>query len=97
MSDPSIDPSFWKQISAWLWALLLLPVAALWKKVDNAASKDDLKEFIKASREADEMLRETTKELFRNAEADRAAVNEKFNTMQHAIHRMHVDLLSKIK
>ena len=97
MSSPIEDPGLWKQISAWLWTLLALPVASLWKKVDNAVLKEDFKEFIKASREADETLRETTKELFRNAEADRAAVNEKFNTMQETIHRMHVDLLSKIR
>ena len=42
------DPGIWKQVSGWLWALLLPFVGVLWKKADNAASKDDLKNAVEA-------------------------------------------------
>ena len=47
--DP--DPGFWKDISTYLWGLLAVPIKMLWSKADNAASKADLAEAIKATEE----------------------------------------------
>ena len=46
MTTPELDPSIWKQMTEWLWAGLLIPVGALWKKVDGSASKTELKESV---------------------------------------------------
>lgn len=48
MTTPEIDPSIWKQMSEWLWGAMLVPVGILWKKVDGAASKTELKESVSA-------------------------------------------------
>lgn len=101
---PEIEPSIWKTASDYLWAAILIPVKMLWTKADNAVQKDDFKEFIRASKEADETLRQATIKLFDNAERDRERGretmdrnNERMNqTMQmHANTIMHA--LAEIK
>jgi hypothetical protein len=66
------DPGIWKQISEWLWAILLFPVAGLWKKVDASASRAELREAfetaVKHSREAFESADRRSSEAFKAAE-----------------------------
>ena len=63
--------SLWKQISSWLWAVLAVPLAALWKKADNAATRQELKETVIGMEKANDTLRTSVVQLFANAEADR--------------------------
>jgi hypothetical protein len=90
------DPGLWKQISSWLWAILAIPVAALWRKVDAAASKQDLKDAMDACEAANETLRTSTVKLFENAEQDRRRFEERFSKMQDMIHGIHVEVLLKL-
>jgi hypothetical protein len=39
------DPGFWKQIGGWMWAILALPMASMWRKVEGAASREEIKEL----------------------------------------------------
>ena len=75
MTTPEIDPSIWKQMTEWLWAVLLLPVGALWKKVDNSASKEEIKDIVKSikdsmdshakdDKETRTEIRDTQKQIF---------------------------------
>ena len=63
------DPDFWKDIANWLWALLLLPVGTLWRKVMGAVQKDDfnryaaeVKDTFKTHAEIDEKNAEKTRQ-----------------------------------
>lgn len=40
------DPGFWHELVKWLWALLLLPVATLWRRTENAVQKTELAEVV---------------------------------------------------
>ncbi len=93
---PEIEPTIWKQATEWLWTLLLVPVQVLWKKADNAVSKDDFKEFIRASKEADETLRQATIKLFDNAERDREKSREaldRSNERMNQTMQMHANTI----
>ena len=43
-----MNDEIWKQISGWLWAVLLLPIAGLWRKVETSVSRQELKEGVDA-------------------------------------------------
>ena len=67
------DPDFWKDIANWLWALLLLPVGTLWRRVMGAMPKDDfnryaleVKETLKSHSEVDERNAEQTRQSLIN-------------------------------
>lgn len=90
------DPGLWKDISGWLWAVLGIPLKMLWSKADNAASKTELKEAIKASEDASHEFRETLRSLFANAETDRSNAHRMHREMQDKMHSTHVELLNKI-
>lgn len=86
------DPSFWQTISGWLWALLAIPLKMLWSKADNAASKDDLAEAIDAAAKASSEARQTMRDLFSNAERDRADNSRRFAEVQSEQHKTYVEL-----
>jgi NH3-dependent NAD+ synthetase len=90
------DPGFWRQISGWLWAALTVPLGVLWKKADNALSKQEFKEFVTESKEVRKELRDSVLKLFENAEEDRRLTREAIHNMNNRMHAMHIDLLDKI-
>ena len=65
-------------------------VAWVWRKADNAATKEELKEAMKH-------FQETTKTLFENAEKDRRRYDERFTDMQKTIHGVEVEVLRRMK
>lgn len=95
------DPGVWKQISAWLWTLLAVPLRMLWLKADGAASKQELKDAIEDMKhsisESSNLSRDNTKTLFSNAESDRRHYDDRFSKMQDTIHGVHADVLKKLK
>ncbi len=94
MSSP--DPGFWQQAANYLWGVLLIPVGMLWKKADGAIQRDEFKEYAKEAREAHAELRESLRDLYRNAEADRKLVRDGFDQVNKSITDARFDLLEKI-
>ena len=82
---PDTDPGLWKQLSGWLWGVLAVPLAMLWRKADNAVPREEMREHLADDKETHAEFRETMKTLFTNAERDRAVA------AQH-----HVDLVQLI-
>jgi soluble cytochrome b562 len=74
----------------------LIPVGILWKKADNAVSKDDFKEYAKEAREAHAELRNSLRDLYKNAESDRKLVRDGFDQLNKNINDARFDLLEKI-
>ena len=70
------DPGFWKQISGWLWAVLAIPIASIWKKADGAVQKDDLKDYLKEAKEERKEMRENIIKLFDKVDELKTDVNE---------------------
>ena len=58
------DPEFWQEAAKYLWGVLLIPVGIVWKKVDGAVQKDDLKDFISRFDQHVRDDRETQAKLF---------------------------------
>ena len=58
------DPEFWQEAAKYLWGVLLIPVGIVWKKVDGAVQKDDLKDFIARFDQHVRDDRETQAKLF---------------------------------
>lgn len=46
------DPSLWKQVSGWLWAVLAAPIAMVWRRTENSVQKDELKDIVKDIRDS---------------------------------------------
>ncbi len=90
------DPSFWKQIADWAWAFLVIPLKMLWSKADNAATKEELAAAIDAAAKAASESRSTMRDLFANAERDRADINKRFSEVQQDNHRTYVELRNKM-
>lgn len=91
-----MDSGAWKELAGWAWALLVVPLKMLWSKADNAATKQDLADSIRASKDASDEFRDTVRTLFKNAETDRANNSRTHMEMQDRINRTHVDLLGKL-
>ena len=70
------DPGIWKQISGWLWALLAIPIASIWKKADGAVQKDDLKDYLREAKEERREMRENIIKLFDKVDEVRSDVND---------------------
>jgi len=87
---PEPDPSLWTKISTWLWALPTAMIAIMWKKSDNAATKEEL------AREH-EYAEKNIVQLYQNAEDDRKLTRDGFDKVLDTIHNVHIDLLNKIK
>lgn len=91
------DPSFWQQISGYLWGLLAVPIKMLWSKADNAATKQELADAIKAASEGTREWRDVTRQLFANAEHDRAEFRSMVQSVENKIHDTHIDILNRLK
>lgn len=97
MSNGVDDPALWKQISGWMWTLLAIPVAGLWRKVESAVTKAELREAMDLFEKSHDVLRDSTVKLFENAEFDRRRTDERFTKMQDTIHGIHVEVLKKLR
>ena len=86
MASP--DPN-WKDAFSYLWAVLLIPVGMVWRKVDGAASKEELEVHRKEDRES--FMR-----LFANAEDDRKLVRDGFERISTEIHAVENRLRDRI-
>ena len=82
------DPN-WKDAFSYLWAVLLVPVGMVWRKVDGAASKEDLEVHRKEDRES-------FRQLFANAEDDRKLVRDGFERISTEMHAMENRLRDRI-
>ena len=90
------ESGIWKEALTAAMAGISGAVAWIWRKVDGAATRQDLKDAIQASEKADETMRESMVKLFDNAEADRRHSDERFSKMQETIHGIHTEVLTKI-
>lgn len=93
---PDPDVGIWKQISGWLWALLAVPLALLWRKADNAVPREEMREHLTDDKESHADIRETMKTLFEAAEIDRRRSDERFSKMQDVIHEIHVKVIERL-
>lgn len=84
------DPEVWKEVATWLGGLLVLPLGYVWKKVNGAVQKTDFERH-------QANVREDIRQLYQNAEADRALVRDGFAAITKQIHDVHIDLLEKQK
>ena len=83
------DPGMWKELLGYVWGLLLIPVAMVWRKVDGAVQKPEFEKH-------KENVRDDFRSLFKAAEADRALVRDGFEKLTEKMHDNHVTLLEKI-
>lgn len=83
------DPSFWETAAKWLWGIILIPLAMLWKKADNSVQKEDFEKH-------KESAREDIRDLYKNAEADRKLVRDGFDQLSKEIHETHIALLTRM-
>ena len=88
MTDPN-DPGLWHTFANWLWAVLLLPIATVWRKVDGSASREELANVQKENRE-------TFKQLFEKAEESRDNLFKGLAAIRKEMSDMHVDLVDRI-
>ena len=58
------DPSLLKLAVDYLWALLAVPIATLWKKADNALPKSEFAEYAAESREDRRQLLASIEKVF---------------------------------
>ena len=93
---PIQDPNFWKDAAMWLWGLLALPIAYVWKRSVGAVSKTDLREHLDEDRRVHAEFRDTMRALFQNAESDRKALHDAVTDLRKEMHGIHVDLIEKI-
>lgn len=81
-----VDQGVIKTIIEWAWTVLFVPLKVLWSKADGAASKHELREAIRLIEDGNRTWRETTNQLFANAESDRMQWHGNFSKMQDKIH-----------
>ena len=94
------DPS-WKDFAGYLWAVLLIPVGMVWKKADGSASREELMALGKRIEESFETHRkedrESFRQIFQNAEADRTMVRNGLDGIIKAMHDSENRLRDKIE
>lgn len=86
MSAP--DPEFWKEAATWLGAALVAPVGYLWKRASGSVQRAEFEKH-------QTNVREDIRQLYQNAEADRALVRDGFAGITKQLHDVHIDLLEK--
>lgn len=94
MSSP--DPDFWQTAAKWMWGALLIPLGIVWKRIENAPSKEDIRKLdadLETHRKED---RENFIKLFENAEADRTMVRDGFDRISTEMHAMENRLRDRI-
>lgn len=73
------DPDIWRKAVEWMWGILALPIAFVWKRVNGAVQKEDFKEYADQVRaaikehaendeKANERLRDAQIKLFEKLE-----------------------------
>ena len=62
----------------------------VWKKADNAVPKEDFKQFMKD-------MRDTTRELYANAESDRKQLHECVDRLDDKIHKLHIKVIEGMR
>ena len=97
------DSDIFKQLIGGAVAAVSGAVAWVWRKVDGAATKEDLQSALERVDRSNEKWSETTAILFANAESDRKQWNDKWvaalqkiHDAEEKSHRSHVDLLIEI-
>lgn len=90
------DPTFWKWLSGIILGVMSIPMGWLFKKVTNAASKEELAEAIKHSAGSEKRILGMIEKLFENAENDRRRVNDNLSKLHSNLHDMHIDLIDRI-
>lgn len=58
------DPGFWREIASWLWAVLMLPIAVVFRKADAAVPKDEFHRHVDKMDRSIENLNRTHERLF---------------------------------
>ena len=89
--------SFWRDVSGWLWTLLLVPFAYLWRLITSAPTRAEWEEHLSEDRTLHVEFKATLKLLFENAERDRKLLNDALNDLRKDMHQIHVDLIQRSK
>lgn len=101
----AMDPDYgiWKQVSTWLWTLLAIPVAGMWRRLENSATKEEIAHIIRTIDSTNTEWRETARTMFANADADRKLNNERFMLLLEKLHASenssrdaHVALINQV-
>jgi hypothetical protein len=74
------DPSLWKQLTGWLWAVLLPFLYGVWKKADTALSKTEFAEY-KAT------MRDDIKDIFQKVEENKDHANARMDQVRDGIEK----------
>ena len=90
------DIGFWKDAAMWLWGLLALPIAYIWRRVTNSISRQDMRDHLNEDRKVHEEFRETMRLLFQNAEVDRKDLHGAVTELRKEMHGIHIDLIERI-
>ena len=89
--------SFWREVSQWLWALLLVPLGYLWKLITSAPTRAEWVTHQEEDRILHAEFKEIMKTLFENADRDRQSLNTALNELRKDMHQIHIDLIERIK
>ena len=89
--------NLWRDVSGWLWTLLLIPFAYLWKLITSAPTRTEWEAHLAEDRLLHVEFKATLKLLFENAERDRKLLNDALNDLRKDMHQIHVDLIQRIK
>ena len=93
------DPAFWKQMLGWLWALLLLPLGALWRRTENAVQKDDLKEIVSDIKRGAETHAESDRQTRAELRDVQSKIFDRLDQQSQALARIDatVNMLNRAK
>jgi len=102
------DPTFWRQITNWLWALLVPLVgivlggvrrelAAVKETADAALPKEDFEKHLERSIDERKTLRADVKELFNRDDKMKDTINERFEALRRDMHSGFDRLSSEIR
>ena len=92
-----MDKMDWQEIAKWLWAMLLLPFAWLWKRADNAVTKEDFRRHEEEDHNYYRDFSQQLKDTATAASEDRQMLRESIDRLVHEMHAMHVTLLGRIE
>lgn len=79
------DPGLWKQISSWMWAILALPIATLWRRSENSVQKDEFRAAIEDAQRDRKEIRENVIKIFDKIDNLKDDMNDKTVRLMSAI------------
>ena len=79
------DPGLWKQITGWLWAVLLPFLYGVYRKAEGAVSKTEFSDYKKN-------VRDDFKGVFEKIDANKDKVNERMDQLREGIEAKIDDL-----